>query len=64
MLKLYYGITDQSAAGECQNPHDINGAHFQHQSYLEKLLKEKSLSELMDKETEIVKRECPILLFV
>ena len=51
-------MTDQTTATESQDPHDMNGAHFQHQSYLEKLLKEKSLPELMDKETEIVKREC------
>ena len=56
MLKLYYGITNQSVTGDGQDPHDINGAHFQHQGYLEKLFKEKSLPELMDKETEIVKR--------
>lgn len=51
-------MTDQSMVGESQDPHDINGAHFKHQSYLKKLLKEKSLYELMDKETEIVKRKC------
>jgi len=56
ILKLYYGMTDQTTATESQDPHDMNGAHFQHQSYLEKLLKEKSLPELMDKETEIVKQ--------
>ncbi|XP_065071080.1 vacuolar protein sorting-associated protein 51 homolog [Rhopilema esculentum] len=56
ILKLYYGISDQSTPGEDQDPHDINGAHFQYQSYLEKLFKEKALPELMDKETEIVKQ--------
>lgn len=50
-------MSDQLAAGQSQDPCDINGAHFQHEDYLEKMFKEKSLSELMDKETEIVKRE-------
>eukprot|EP00112_Aurelia_sp_Birch-Aquarium-sp1_P006498 Seg1716.21 transcript_id=Seg1716.21/GoldUCD/mRNA.D3Y31 product="Vacuolar protein sorting-associated protein 51" protein_id=Seg1716.21/GoldUCD/D3Y31 len=56
LLKLYYGMSDQLAAGQSQDPCDINGAHFQHEDYLEKMFKEKSLSELMDKETEIVKQ--------
>ena len=58
-------MTDQTTSAETQDPHDMNGAHFQHQSYLEKLLKEKSLPELMDKETEIVKREwCSSFIYI
>ncbi len=62
LLKLYYGMSDQSVPGQAQDPYDINEAHFQHFEFLEKLFKEKSLSELMDKETEIVKRESKNLI--
>ena len=56
LLKLYYGVGDEP--GETQvNPCDINGAHFKPDAYMEKLLKEKSLTELMDKETDITKRK-------
>ena len=60
MLKLYYGMSDQTVPGQNQDPYDINEPHFQHQDFLEKMLKEKSLHELMDKETEIVKRKLPL----
>ena len=39
------------------NPCDISGAHFKPDAYMEKLLKEKSLTELMDMETDITKRK-------
>jgi len=56
LLKLYYGVGDEP--GETPiNPCDINGAHFKPDAYMEKLLKEKSLTELMDKETDITKRK-------
>ena len=55
LLKLYYGVGEEP--GETPvNPCDINGAHFKPDAYMEKLLKEKSLTELMDKETDITKR--------
>ena len=55
LLKMYYG-TGQDVAK--QNPYDINEPHFQHNVYLEKMFKEKTLHELMDKESEVVKRKC------
>ncbi len=56
LLKLYYGVGEEP--GETPvNPCDINGAHFKPDAYMEKLLKEKSLTELMDKETDITKRK-------
>ena len=46
LLKLYYGVGDEP--GETPiNPCDVNGAHFRPDAYMEKLLKEKSLAELM-----------------
>ncbi|ELU14198.1 hypothetical protein CAPTEDRAFT_169961 [Capitella teleta] len=58
MLKMYYGhsqeaLQDQGAA--TADPCNINGAHFEPDIYLGKLLKERSLGELMDKETEMVR---------
>ncbi|XP_057307111.1 vacuolar protein sorting-associated protein 51 homolog [Hydractinia symbiolongicarpus] len=53
LLKMYYGANEQQ---QQQNPYDINQAHFQHDKYLDKLFKEKSLHELMDKESEIIKQ--------
>ena len=35
------------------DPYDINGPHFKPDAYLSKLLKERSLTELMDKESEM-----------
>lgn len=40
-----------AASGPC----DINGANFDPDIYLTKLLKERTLTELMDKEQEMVK---------
>ena len=57
LLKLYYGVSDQTSTGNKPDPYDINEAHFEHDAFLDRLFKEKTLSELMDKETEIVKRE-------
>lgn len=54
LLKMYYGANEQQQ--QQQNSYDINQAHFQHDKYLDKLFKEKSLHELMDKESEIIKR--------
>lgn len=54
LLKMYYGANEQQQ--QQQNSYDINQAHFQHDKYLDKLFKEKSLHELMDKESEIIKQ--------
>ena len=57
MLKLYYGDTEDTTANSAAatDPCNINGAHFEPDVYLSKLLKERSLTELMDKETEMVR---------
>ena len=57
MLKLYYGDTEHPDANSAvaTDPCNINGAHFEPEVYLGKLLKERSLAELMDKETEMVR---------
>lgn len=57
MLKMYYGM-DAESKGEAAtaDPCDINGAHFQPDVFLTKVIKEKSLTELMDKEHEMVKQ--------
>lgn len=55
MLKMYYGI-DQTEGGNDGDPTDINGANFNPQIYLSKVMKEKRLNELIDKEAEMVKQ--------
>ncbi|XP_064631318.1 vacuolar protein sorting-associated protein 51 homolog isoform X2 [Lineus longissimus] len=55
MLKMYYGIQEGKDGSTSVDPYDINGAHFKAEQFLTKLLQEKSLTELMDKESEMVK---------
>lgn len=59
VLKTYYGMSEDGAgssvAGSASGPCDINGAAFEPDVYLSRLLKERSLTELMDKESEMVK---------
>lgn len=57
MLKMYYGVGDESGNTTAIDYCDINGAHFKPEDYLEKLFKEKSLTELLDKEADISKRK-------
>lgn len=38
------------------DPCDIDGAHFKPEIYLSKLIQEKSLTELMDKESEMLRQ--------
>ena len=57
VLKMYYGVSDESGKAAPIDYCDINGAHFKPEEYLEKLFKEKSLTELMDKEADISKRK-------
>ena len=52
---MYYGMTPEMSGETTVDPIDINGAHFKPDVYLNKLLKEKSLTDLMDKETEMVR---------
>lgn len=39
MLKMYYGMAKQGEEPTNADPIDINGAHFQPNTYLSKLLK-------------------------
>ena len=55
---MYYGLDDEaSAAAGSLNPVDINGAHFNPEIYLQKLMKEKRLTDLIDREADMVKRK-------
>ena len=56
MLKMYYGLNEDSQGGGTLDPCDINGAHFKPDVYLGKLIREKSLTELMDKESEMLRQ--------
>lgn len=57
LLKMYYGVGEETGKPTAIDPIDINGAHFQPETYLEKTFKEKTLTELMDKEVDISKRK-------
>ena len=61
MLKMYYGVGEESGKAPVIDSCDINGAHFKPAAFLEKLFKEKSLNELLDKEIDISKRKDAIL---
>ena len=39
MLKMYYGMNDEGDGNASVDPTNINGAHFQPDLYLSKLLK-------------------------
>ncbi|XP_052229082.1 vacuolar protein sorting-associated protein 51 homolog isoform X2 [Dreissena polymorpha] len=56
MLKMYYGLDKDEAGGASLDPCDIDGAHFNKDMYLSKLIQEKSLTELMDKESDMLKQ--------
>ncbi len=51
---MYYAEVQNGASPKRMDPLDINGSTFNPDVYLTKLLKERSLTELMDKETEMV----------
>lgn len=57
LLKMYYGVGEETGKPTSLDPCDINGAHFQPETYLDKTFKEKTLTELMDKEGDISKRK-------
>ena len=61
MLKMYYGVGDETGKTTAIDHCDINGAHFKPEEYLEKLFKEKSLTELLDKNADIAKRKEALL---
>lgn len=54
MLKMYYGMEKETPGSPTIDPCDINGAHFDPDMFLSKLIKEKSLTELMDEEAKTV----------
>ncbi|XP_071827311.1 vacuolar protein sorting-associated protein 51 homolog isoform X2 [Apostichopus japonicus] len=56
MLKMYYNMNQEDVGGLNSDPTDINGANFDPQIYLSKVMKEKRLNELIDKEAEMVKQ--------
>ncbi|KAM7431578.1 hypothetical protein ABFA07_017863 [Porites harrisoni] len=56
MLKMYYGVGEEAGKSTAIDYCDINGAHFKPEEYLEKLFKEKSLNDLLDKEADIAKQ--------
>ena len=51
MLKMYYGVLQEAAdmAELSSTPCDLNGVNFEPDTYLGKLLKERTLTELMEK---------------
>ncbi|XP_048584517.1 vacuolar protein sorting-associated protein 51 homolog isoform X2 [Nematostella vectensis] len=56
LLKMYYGVGEEGDKSAAIDPCDINGAHFKPEVYLERLFKEKSLTDLMDKEGDVSKQ--------
>jgi len=53
---MYYGLEKTEDGGASLDPCDIDGAHFNPDMYLSKLIQEKSLTELMDKESEMLRQ--------
>lgn len=51
---MYYGLEEDKPGAATLDPCDINGAHFKPDFYLSKLIREKSLTELMDKEADML----------
>ena len=50
---MYYGVDDQVSSNQQEDPLDIDSVGFKVDLYLEKLLKELSLTELFDKERQM-----------
>jgi len=56
-LSQYYGLEDEQAGSkQAGNPYDINGADFQAELYLSRLVGEASLVQLMAQEGEVVRQ--------
>ena len=53
LLRMYYGVDDQVSSNQQEDPLDIDSIGFKVDLYLEKLLKELSLTELFDKERQM-----------
>ncbi|XP_038070906.1 vacuolar protein sorting-associated protein 51 homolog [Patiria miniata] len=56
MLKMYYGLDDEAGKEATTDPIDIDGAHFDPDVYLARLMREKRLTELVDREVDMVKQ--------
>ena len=50
---MYYGVDDQVSSTHQEDPLDIDSVGFKVDLYLEKLLKELSLTELFDKKRQM-----------
>ena len=57
VLNMYYGVGEESGKSTVIDYSDINGAHFKPEVYLEKIFKEKSSNDLMEKEVDVSKRK-------
>ena len=57
MLEMYYGVGEEPGKSTVIDYSDINGAYFKPEVYLEKLFKEKSLNDLIEKEVDVSKRK-------
>lgn len=55
LLRMYYGVDDQELASQQGNPLDIDSAGFKVDQYMEKMLKELSLTDLYEKERRMKK---------
>lgn len=58
-LRMYYGVTDEGTGGtstrEPANPLDIDSTGFKVDQYMEKMLRNLSLTDLYDKERKVKK---------
>ncbi|XP_046444096.1 vacuolar protein sorting-associated protein 51 homolog isoform X3 [Daphnia pulex] len=52
LLSQYYGITEEK---DVENLFDVDGKHFNADAYVDKLVQETSLKQLIDKEQELVR---------
>ncbi|EFX60518.1 hypothetical protein DAPPUDRAFT_342945, partial [Daphnia pulex] len=52
LLSQYYGITEEK---DVENLFDVDGKHFNVDAYVDKLVQETSLKQLIDKEQELVR---------
>jgi uncharacterized coiled-coil protein SlyX len=55
LLRMYYGVDDHVTSSHQTNPLDIDSSGFKVDEYLEKMLKELSLTDLYEKERKMKK---------
>lgn len=57
-LRMYYGVNDkETTPSQILDPLDIDGAGFKVNEYVEKMLKELSLTDLYEKERRVKRGE-------